>query len=352
MIPLRDKRLLLQFLYPRWRPPRGSPRDGFSILLPMPSDLPVFFRIAMKVLEGQDLENANEIVIVADIPRASFADMVRKERPSVNGVPIVLAEMEGLRRTVARLYNRPNHYHWAQIVCGLEHARSSRALLHDADMFLLDPSFLESQYAAMVRDGFRVMGISPAWDHWFSENGYRHVTATWEMLLDVEWARSFPPVLLHGHVDDLEGRRHTFDTTYYAQCLSDPRAIGYRDRSAGFVHFNWLISGYRLFERHRRDYCDDHFTLMILRLLLDEFDADRPYPGIPSWDLLASCLLAGRGPVGFPSAETRGPTYRNTRAKLAALFGSPLVAGAAPPDLECKLEPFDRYYGFTPGSWS
>lgn len=348
MIPLTDIRLLLQVLYPRWGRPPGEPKQGFSILLPMPSDLPVFFRIAIRVLERQNLRDAGEVVIVPDIPRTSFRGIVEANGPSI-GVPVVLAEMSGLRLGVVRLYDRPNHFHWAQIVCGFEHASSRTVLLHDADMFLLNPDFLADHYAEIVRRGLQVLGISPAWDPWFAENGYPHVTATWEMLATADWVRSFPPVLLHGHRNRLGAVTRTFDTTYYAQCLSDPRSIGHGDNVPGFVHFNWLISGYRWFVKGRRHDRDDRFIILLLRLLIDEFDPGRPYPYVPPWADIAAGPSVRNGPLVFPPAETHADAYRSTRRKISVLFASSLVDRTKGPSMDRKLEAFDRFYGYRPG---
>lgn len=349
MVPLTDIRLLLQVLYPRWRRPAGDPKQGFSILLPLPSDLPVFTRIAMRVLGRQSLGNVNEVVLVPDIPRASFREIVEANGLSI-GVPVVLAEMSGLRRAVVRLYGRPNHFHWAQIVCGFERSSSRHVLFHDADMFLLDPDFLEDHYAAIVRRGLQVLGISPAWDPWFAANGYPHVTATWEMLATAEWVRSFPPVLLHGHRNRLGAVTRTFDTSYYAQCLSDPRTIGRRDDVPGFVHFNWLISGYRWFVKSRRHDHDDRFIILLLRLLIDEFDPGRPYPYVPSWPEISDGPSDGGGPLVFPPAETHADAYSNMRRKIAVLFASSLVDRTPGPSMDRKLEAFDRFYGYRPGA--
>ncbi len=348
MIPLTDKRLLLQFLYPRWKRPAGSVRAGYSILLPMPSDLPVFYRIAMRVLGRQNLQNANDVIIVPDNPRRAFRDIVMRDRARSLAVPVVLAESSGLKRAVARVYNRPNHFHWSQIVCGIEHSGSSHALLHDADMFLLEQNFLNDHYAFSLQKGLKVLGISPAWDPWFSKNGYDHVTATWEMLATLEWVRSFPPILLHGHTNRIGGLTHTFDTTYYAQCLTDPPAVACRESGSGFIHFNWLISGYRWYVKRRKDYCDERFIIMLLRLLIDEFDSDHAYRYIPSWEEMSSHVPNGHGQLVFPSSETQGPAYESIREKIGALFSSSLVKKGGRNSINRKLEAFDKYYGYTP----
>jgi hypothetical protein len=348
MIPLTDKRLLLQVLYPRWGGAAGPLKDGYSILLPMPSDLPVFYKIAMRVLSRQKLGNANDVIIIPDNPRPAFRDMVDQDRSGQTTRPVILEESTGLKRAVARLYNRPNHYHWSQIVRGVRRSGSRYALLHDADMFLLEEDFLEDHYAAALQRNLKVLGISPAWDPWFAQNGLDHVTATWEMLASVEWFRSFPPILFHGHTNRLGGRTHTFDTTYYIQCLTPPPSIARRECGSAFIHFNWLISGYRWFLKHLKGYCDDRFIIMLLRLLIDEFDSERGYTLVPSWEEIAGRISDVRGSRFYPPIESHGGTYRMMRAKIGDLFRSPLVTRAGRDSIDRKLEAFDRHYGFVP----
>jgi hypothetical protein len=76
MVPLIDRRFLLQFIYPRWKSLDKSLEAGYSILMPMPSDLPVIYRAAMSVLARQRLRNVNEIIIVPDVYRRGFSEIV------------------------------------------------------------------------------------------------------------------------------------------------------------------------------------------------------------------------------------------------------------------------------------
>jgi len=299
----------------------------------------------MKVLSHQNIRNANDVIVVPDNPCRAFYEMVLRDKSRNITVPVIFAERTRLKRIVARAYNRPNHYHWTQIVSGVECSRSSRVLLHDADMFLLADNFLEDHYAYSLQKDLKVLGISPAWDSWFSENGYGHVTATWEMLFKVEWIRSYPPVLFHGHTNRIGGLTHTFDTSYYVQCLTDPSSIAFCESSSSFIHFNWLISGYRWYVKRRTDYCDERFIIMLLRLLIDEFDPRGGYRLIPTWEAMVKQIQERQGPVSFPPSNTHSPAYRNMRKKIGSLFSSSLFTKTGRDSIDQKLKPFDLYYG-------
>ena len=62
--------------------------------------------------------------------------------------------------------------------------------------------------------------------------------------------RSFAPVLHMAHQNELFGEKHTFDTTFYPQALTDQSLIDVLPTD-DFVHFNYVISNYRQFG-HRR----------------------------------------------------------------------------------------------------
>ena len=99
------------------------------------------------------------------------------------------------------------------------------------------------------------MGIHRVWDEWFAQHGLEHVTATWEMMLEVEWARSFAPWQHRGQAASINGQKHVCDTLLLPQCLTEPKRIGRRGNDRGMIHFNYVIGTYRWFEKSSQTIC-------------------------------------------------------------------------------------------------
>jgi len=130
-----------------------------------------------------------------------------------------------LERFVSKRVNSPHTNHWLQMVNGVEAATSTHALLHDADLFPTHNNFLAGHYAAMRERDLAFLGLNPVWDKWYAENGLAHVTATWELMFNIDWARSFKPWMHRGHRGEANGQVHEFDTMLQPQCLTPPRRI-------------------------------------------------------------------------------------------------------------------------------
>jgi hypothetical protein len=62
------KPVLFKALYGSWEGTNAMPRaDGYTALLPVPADLPVFLQIALKSLLTQDRKHLAEILVIRSV---------------------------------------------------------------------------------------------------------------------------------------------------------------------------------------------------------------------------------------------------------------------------------------------
>lgn len=299
---------------------------GYSLLVPVPGDLPVFLTIALNVLRRQDATDRVETLVVPDMVTPAMRQIVAEHRADWPG-ELRLVELPRPDRWVPRLVNRPHHNHWLQLINGAEQARAEYALLHDADLFVHEPTFLHDQFQRCRAGNYACFGVHRVWDPWFAEQG-RDLTATWEMFFSVDWLRSFPPHLHLGHDGTLDGEPHTFDTTLYPQCLTPPARIGWHTPAGGLTHFNYVICSYRYFQAGQRPFPDENFRILLVSLLSQMFR-------LPS--------VAG-GDVRYDTASREG--YADFRTKLAELLDSDLFTQAQKAMALQMLKPFDSQFAF------
>lgn len=330
--------------YARWPSRRGQPQTGYTALLPVPGDLPVFTALALRTFQQQDRRHCNEVFVIPDVPSAEFRSTFQALRAGC-GVEAELCEMGHKARMFGKWSKgNPHAYHFLQLFEGITRARSEYVLFHDADLFIQDPTFLRSYFEKCMSERAGVFGVSPVWDSWYAENGYLHLVATWEMLASTDWLRRFPPHLHHGHEGVIDGKRHRFDTALYPQCLTDPREIKLLAGAPDFVHFNYVICTYRKFLVHGGSagpFEDEHFRLLLIRLLIDAFDRTGHAYAVPSLAELTDAVHGRSDRVGYSDPQTRSH-YPEFRGKLSALLGSSYFDPESRKACEAAIALFDQ----------
>jgi hypothetical protein len=173
------------------------------------------------------------------------------------------------------------------------------------------------------------------------------MAATWELCARVDWMRSFPPHRHLGHDAVVDGERHTFDTTFWPQFHTPVSRIavgqGLEDR---VIHFNYVISTYRAFQRRQGQFHDDAFRLLLIRLFADLFAPADESHGLPELEDLAG----GIGRLGEPRVEVAygeqdGERYRRMRNQLRAVVAGPWSDPTRASRCLNLLGAFDDFYG-------
>lgn len=344
MIAELIKPILIRALYGSWGVTDGKPQMcGYSALLPVPADLPVFFQIALKSLLTQDQEHLAEVLVIPDIPSEEFRAVFAKLTDGMSSPRIRLIEMSRKDMTVAGLYKNPNVYYFLQIVNGIRNARTAHVLLHDADLFLFSRDFLRRHYEECLKRRVSVLGVHRRKITRLEE--CQHIMATWEMIASVEWAMRFKPHEHRGHRRLYRGRFINFDSTLFPQFLTDPTEIGVNEEFGDddYVHFNYVISVYRIFREARERFEDEHFKLLLIRSLIDALgDAGWTY-AVPSMTELVNGLDGNDERVSY--VESR-KGYEIFRRNLERLIQSGILGAEAGDIMRRQLIPFDERFAW------
>ncbi len=335
--------------YCRWRTRKADLVPGYSILLPVPHDMPVFLKLALQVCNSLFRDDLVEILVIPDRPTTQFVGHFEAARRVADLSQIRLVVLRPLDRGVTWLLNNPGHNHWLQLINGIEAARSSHLLLHDADLFITDPELLWRQYHKCVDGNLSVMGIDPAAPHagpWFWKRGIHHIVATYEMMFEVAWARTFSPSKFRAHDMTVLGERTFGDTAYYPMAMTAPERAKWESAEGKFIHFSYVISNYRRFQSHVGQYEDDFFKLLLVRLLIDAFDPNDQACTVPTARALAFGLHDRNAQVTYVQPQTRA-RYFEFRQKLDCLLTSGLLAERQIGVVRDDVRPFDVELGWS-----
>ena len=336
------KDLVWRTAFARW-PKLADPDPGYTLLLPVPADLPVFLRLALANAARQEGAGRAETLVIPDIPSPAFRRAYEDAVARFAGAgPTRLVELKPAARAMQRLAgNQPGTNYFLQVHAGTAAATTTHVLFHDADLFIEDPGFMVRHYERCASAGLGCLGVSPAWDDWLREQGFDHVVATWELMIDTRWAREFAPWQHRNHRARLDGlEEHVFDVTLYTQALTAPeRCALHPGATESFEHFNWVIGVYRHFQQAGgTPFEDDRFLLLLIRLLSDALDA--PPGDVPPVGELARGIEDAGAPVVYP----RGERYGEFRAKLDRVLAGPLFDDAVKAKIEGALAPFERAF--------
>jgi hypothetical protein len=342
------KGMVWRAAYRRW-PAHAELRDGYTVLLPVPGDLPVFLRLALAVVAAQDPAGKRETLVVPDRMTSAFARALASAKRSSDADAPRLVTIGATGRTMERLTASPAVNYFLQLYYGVAATRTTHALLHDADLFINDPAFLAAHHARCREEGLACLGVEPAWGPWHRERELHHLVATSEMMFDVRWMRSFPPWQHRPHYGKLYGEHHGFDVTDLPQAKTAPRLCALHDPQGRFEHFNWVLGFYREFQQARRPVEDNRFLILLIRLLVDVFSTTEDVPDgsgghLPTMTQLVRGLRDPTQPVTYLESAT-AQQYPEFRRKLQRVINGPLFDDDAIAVLENAVQPFDGAFG-------
>ena len=340
---------IYKLLYRRWGRVTPLTEDGYTLLLMVPGDLPVFLKIAMDVCGRQDPTHRVETFVLPDNHTPEFVRAYQHYKKDWPDTAIRVLPFGPVEQWAARRQNNPGLNNWLQLKTAVQNALTRTALWHDADLFIDDRAFLKDHYEQLRGRDLACLGVSPGWNKQFRELGCTHLAATWELMFDVAWARSFAPWRHRGHDGTFAGKPVLYDSLFYAQAHTDPARVALNaDAERKFVHFNYVISSYRWFQRGLRNnggpYEDKNFRLLLVRLLIDAYDdSGWPYE-VPAVAELARGLTDAKAPVTYVTETVRGQ-WAEFRGKFQGLLEGDLVDAARKTKLADGIAPFDRALG-------
>lgn len=326
--------------YGEWERTNSLRVPGYSILMMVPGDLPVFLKIALEVCASQDCKNLIQVIVIPDSISPSFKTYFNKVKQIWKNSSIRLIELNPAEYFLTKKFNNPHMNNWLQFLKGCHEARTTHVLWHDADLFITQKNFLSTHYRKCREGNFHCYGLSEVWDKWYKENGFAYMTSTWELMMEISWVKSFKPWQHRGHNGVINEKKHTFDITLLPQCLTSADRVGYWKDFGGFVHFNYIIGNYRNFQNSVGPFEDVGLKLLLVRLLVDLFDDSQWHYEVPEFTELL---------LGFTNKEkrvtylenARKDEYPEFRRKLQALGQSHLLDQVQKDLLKRRLSELD-----------
>lgn len=312
--------------------------NGYDLLVPVPSDLPVMVDVALSVLKTQHSPHRRATIVIPDRRSAVLAARVESYRSEWDG-PLSLVDLAAPEQALLPRLNDPARNHPAQLIRGATRSRASHVIFHDADLFPLDKTLHEQVWASCLDPSIDVCGVEGPWDPWYAAHD-RGLVATWEMCCRVDWLRSFAPWRHFGHETRALDEMHIFDTTFFPQWNTPQERLRVLPKKSEFVHFNYVISTYRKFQGTTGPFRDTHFRLLLLRMLIDTFGTGDDLSSIPSLADLESGLRDAGGRVFYDPVDAHN--FRIMISGLRAILAGPWVTVETEPVL-ARLEAFEDW---------
>jgi hypothetical protein len=261
---------LIKYAYNRWSNNDCELSDGYTILLPIPSDLPVFLSLAIEIIKKQDLTGAKELLIIPDWPSASFEKFCKDIAKQCSSLPMRYVSL-GMRDQLAWTLSKGiTTRHFTQLVRGIEETCTKYAFIQDSDAFLQISDFIKTQYETCYNRGLAVYGVESRRS--MAREDRDIFVSTWEMMFSIAWVKSFPPFMHKGQYSFVNSSRQEFDTMLLPQYLTDKKLIDYTPRNGDFFHFRFVIATYRNFLNKRQLQPNYGLKLFLIRTLIDVFD--------------------------------------------------------------------------------
>ncbi len=337
---------VLATLFRRWRAASGS-KEGYTILLPSPMDMPFLLRYALEGLRHMDTAHLNQILVVPDGWGRDGGAALRRVVESAGDPRLELVRLRAWDRFLVRRMKPPGSAstHWMMVIQGIGRSVSRHAFLHDADAFHLEADGIERQYRQCRDGGLFTLGVQARWDPFFERIGYR-IPGTWELMFSTDWARRFSPYMHKGRLVDTPHGPNMFDSMLYPQYLDFPSGkVAVMAEPPRFVHFSGAIFTYRLYrDRQGEPVVDELFRVLLLAVLETLIPAEDGGRVLPTVDELASGLEDPGAKVRYGSeVAVRG--YGEFRAMLEQLGESPVFRGPRAEHIRRLVAPFDKHFG-------
>jgi hypothetical protein len=335
------KRVFLSLAYPYWR--SNPSRDGYSLAIAAPMDMPFLTYLALTGLRNVDLRNCEEVLVAPDGCGAADTSGLEEAIAAAGVKNARLLPVSLRQRFVIALFGQdPGLAHWTAIVESIDSARTEWIFLHDTDAFFLEASLVESSYEICRVRSLQTLGVTARIDPEFRRLDIR-LPGTWELMFAAPWARRWSPVDHKSGLRNTPDGRISFDTMLYPQ---------YRDYRGGkvqvlerdsFLHLSGTVTTYRAFAdlRHRR-VGDELFRLLFLSLLRDAAPRFCGECALPTVEQLIDGLDDAERPVHycFPRAAAN---YSEFRAFMTRLIESRMFQVSSD-FVAKKLAPFDSHF--------
>lgn len=193
-----------------WDTPAPT-ESGCTAIIAMCSRIPYILYGVLECLWSSRWEELKEVVVIVDaepgaLP-AGFENEIKQKLPQLKLTFLYYNHQQA--KYTAKVGD-PFIYAWLSWSIGFNYARTKTVLIQDYDALVLSREALEKRYHAFIESGAKIQGV-----RWFSFTvgltAEDRLATTFEAFVDVNWIRSYPPVMGYHKVGRLNGRQVCYD---------------------------------------------------------------------------------------------------------------------------------------------
>lgn len=194
----------------RWSP-LVEPEPGFSIVLGVPWHLKELLPVNLLFVSKTNLEGLARIHVVFDRRRREEMDRIEAEaRAKFPELPLVFQHYPSLAGRIIEAANVSTFYNSMNCALALGRVTTGTAILHDFDLFPLNPDYFQAVVRRMREEDWRFCGLERT--HFDGLTDEDDILGTWCLGIDVEWLRrTHRPVEIFHRLEKIRGRWVTLD---------------------------------------------------------------------------------------------------------------------------------------------
>jgi len=238
---------VLRTMY-RWTP-LENPIDGWSIVLGTPWELRHLLEVNLLFVSRTDLAGMDRVHVVFDRVRQPGAEeFIASVHARFPDLPVEFHFHEPLPGRLAARIHQSKFYASMNWTTGLKACRTRWAVMHDFDLYPLDPSYFRRIVAAMRENEWRFSGAEIT--RYSKLTDADNLIGTWTLGIDVAWIRSnWSAVDCFHAVAEVNGRRADLDAFSYVQSRTPQRGLTPGLGVQSFAHVRNLCSTYLRFRK-------------------------------------------------------------------------------------------------------
>ncbi len=193
-----------------WKP--LSPLEsGCTAIIAMCSKMPYVLGANLDCLNKNQWKALKEVLITVDAEKGALPDGFEEDiLHQFSQLNITFLYYNHQQAKLSAKISDSFIYSWLSWSICLNHVRTKTVLIHDYDALVLSGKAFEKRYQAFLESGAKIQGIT-----WYKANGFvteDHLATTFETFADVNWIRSFPPVMGYNKVAIFKKRKVDYDT--------------------------------------------------------------------------------------------------------------------------------------------
>lgn len=222
---------------------------GYSIVLGVPWLLRELLAVNLKFIERMNLEDLDRIYIMFDrVPQPGSSNFINEIKSGFSNLPLEFRFYPPLAGRIVQKINRSKFYASLNWVLGLVECKNKYAVLHDFDLYPLNPNLFSEIVNTMREKELKFSGAEHTYfDGLKDEDG---IIGTWELGVDVEWLwNKNKPIKCFHDIASVNGRYVDLDAFSAIQSKTIERELSFKGENQRdlYIHVRNLCSMYLRF---------------------------------------------------------------------------------------------------------